>query len=173
MAIMNTGVFKIWNRCRYFKVVWVFSLFFELLSNNNYFTCIAARSWIILHVDTDCTTYMQRTIYTWSNFLSRMYPITVYDIFCEKKMKKILIYGFQFSFQFDYVPDAGSLVPTSQGISAGPVPRLQDTTFHGVHKTLEMKQSLDQSGQPTFVTNSSYFFKSSGKSCSCSNLSDF
>ena len=64
---------------------------------------------------------------------------------------------FLFIPQFDYVPDASMI--QRRGTSAKPLVSFNTATFHGVHKTLEMKQCLDHSGQPTFITNSSYCVK--------------
>ena len=68
-----------------------------------------------------------------------------------------LIHVFLFIPQFDYVPDASMI--QRRGTSAMPLVSFNTATFHGVHKTLEMKQCLDHSGQPTFITNSSYCVK--------------
>ena len=67
------------------------------------------------------------------------------------------IWFFLFIPQFDYVPDASMI--QRRGTSAMPLVSFNTATFHGVHKTLEMKQCLDHSGQPTFITNSSYCVK--------------
>ena len=55
-------------------------------------------------------------------------------------------------FQFQYVPDTSQDcgIPSSQPSSLIPL------TFNGVHKTLEMKQSNDGSGQSVFITNATY-----------------
>ena len=77
----------------------------------------------------------------------------------NKQLLLHLLYMFFYLFipQFDYVPDASMI--QRRGTSAMPLVSFNTATFHGVHKTLEMKQCLDHSGQPTFITNSSYCVK--------------
>ena len=86
-------------------------------------------------------------------------------IICKKIKEKKSFYivphnftSFFFVPQFDYVPDA-SMIQQRRGTSAKPLVSFNTATFHGVHKTLEMKQCLDHSGQPMFITNSSYCIK--------------
>ena len=85
--------------------------------------------------------------------------------------RKVLLHypapGFFFVPQFDYVPDA-SMIQQRRGTSAKPLVSFNTATFHGVHKTLEMIHCLDNSGQPTFITNSAYCIK--GKSLDFDDL---
>lgn len=56
--------------------------------------------------------------------------------------------------RFEYVPDVSMVRPTSLAFN---------NIFHGVHKTLEMKQCLAGRQQPSFITNSSYSQKEESK----------
>ena len=61
--------------------------------------------------------------------------------FHELLLLHLLNMFFLFIPQFDYVPDASMI--QRRGTSAMPLVSFNTATFHGVHKTLEMKQCLD------------------------------